>query len=52
MLQQVFINGFEFFVDTCNKILYSDREKKSGVPFNYMTKNEREQMERSLRLGR
>lgn len=52
MLQQVFINGFEYFADMCNRILYNDREKNSGVPFSYMTENERQQLERSLRIGR
>lgn len=52
MLQQVFINGFEYFADLCSNILYNDREKNSGVPFSYMSNSEREQLERSLRLGK
>jgi hypothetical protein len=52
MLQLVHINGFVWYADVNARILYADREKKSGSPFSFMTRNEREQMERELRFPR
>lgn len=52
MLQKVHINGFNYFVDVNAQILYTDREKKSGTPMSFLTKNEKEQVENELRFPR
>ena len=52
MLQEIHINGFKYFADVNAKILYTDRDKKSGTPFNFLTKNEKSQMENELRFPR
>jgi len=52
MLQEVNVNGFTYFADVNDRILYTDRDKKSGTPFNYLTANEKKQMEDSLRFPR
>jgi ClpP class serine protease len=52
MLQIVHINGFVWYADVNNKVLYTDREKTSGSPFSFMTENERKQMENELRFPR
>ena len=52
MLQKVNINGFEYFVDVNAQIIYTDDEKKSGTPFNYLTANEKTQMQNELRFPR
>ncbi len=52
MLQLVHINGFVWYADVNSQVLYADREKKSGSPFSFMTRNEREQMGRELRFPR
>jgi hypothetical protein len=52
MLQKVLINGWEWFADVNAQILYTDRDKKSGTPFNYLTSNEREQVMNELRFPR
>jgi hypothetical protein len=52
MLQEVHINGFKYYADVNNQVLYNDREKKSGTPFNYLTANEKSQMYNELRFPR
>jgi len=52
MLQQVNLNGFTYFADVNNQVLYTDRDKRSGTPFNYLTSNEREQVMHSIRFPR
>lgn len=52
MLQQVIVNGFAYFADVNAQVLYNDRDKKSGTPFNFLTRNEREQVEHELRFPR
>ena len=52
MLQEVHINGFKYFVDVNNQVLYTDRDKKSGTPFSFLTKNEKAQIENELRFPR
>ena len=52
MLQEVNINGFKYFADVNARILYIDGEKKNGTPFNYLTANEKKQMENELRFPR
>ena len=47
---EVTINGFNYYADINNKILYTDRDKKTGTPFNYLTKNEKEQVENQIRF--
>ena len=47
---EVMINGFTYYADVRNRILYEDREKTKGTPFNYLTKNELEQVENQLRF--
>lgn len=49
-MREININGFTYYVDSNNRILYNDRDKKSGVPFSFLTKNEREQIESQLRF--
>ena len=49
---EVMINGFTYYADVRNRILYEDREKTKGTPFNYLTKNELEQVENQLRFPR
>lgn len=49
---EVMINGFTYYADVRNRILYEDREKTKGTPFNYLTKNEQEQVENQLRFPR
>jgi hypothetical protein len=50
MLQEVQVNGFTYYADVNNQILYADRDRKSGSPFHFLTKNERQQVENSLRF--
>jgi len=52
MLQQVNLNGFTYFADVNNQVLYTDRDKRSGTPFNYLTSNEREQVMHDIRFPR
>lgn len=52
MLQKVYVNGFVYFADVNNQILYTDRDKKSGTPFSFLTKNEKSQIENELRFPR
>lgn len=48
---EVKINGYTYFVDVKNKIVYENREKTNGVPYSFLTKNELEQIERQLRFA-
>lgn len=48
---EVKINGYTYFVDVKNKIVYENREKTNGVPYSFLTKNELEQVERQLRFA-
>ena len=50
MLQEVQINMFTYYADVNKQILYTDRDMKSGSPFHFLTKNEREQVENCLRF--
>jgi len=52
MLQEVQVNGNKFFADVNNQVLYEDRDKKSGTPFSFLTKNEKQQVETELRFPR
>lgn len=52
MLQKVNINGFTYYADVNNQVLYTDREKKSGTPFSFLNKNEKSQIENELRFPR
>jgi len=49
---EVKINGFTYYADVNNRILYEDRDKTKGTPFNYLTKNELQQMENEIRFPR
>lgn len=49
---EVWVNGYQYYADIKNKILYDDREKKNGTPFSFLTKNELEQVERMIRFPR
>jgi hypothetical protein len=51
-MQEVYVNGSQYFADTQAKILYADRDKKSGTPFSFLTKNEMQQVEHELRFPR
>ena len=48
---EVKMNGYTYFVDVKNKIVYENREKTNGVPYSFLTKNELEQIERQLRFA-
>jgi hypothetical protein len=50
MLQKININGFTYFADINAQILYTDRNKKSGTPFSFLTNNEKSQIENELRF--
>ena len=52
MLQEIHINGFKYYADINTRILYTDKEKKSGTPFNYLTANEQKQLQNELRFPR
>lgn len=47
---EVLINGFTYYADIYNQILYNDRDKKSGTPFSFLSKNEKEQVENQIRF--
>lgn len=49
---EVKVNGYTYYADIRNRILYEDRDKKKGTPFNYLTKNELEQVEKEIRFPR
>jgi hypothetical protein len=51
MLQEVILNGLTYYADVNNQILYNDREKKSGIPFHFLSKKEKEQVEHELRFS-
>lgn len=52
MLREIKVNGFQYYADINNQILYQDKEKKSGTPFSFLTQNEKEQVEKELRFPR
>ena len=52
MLQEVHINGFKYYADVNAQILYADKEKKNGTPFNYLTVNEKTILQNELRFPR
>ena len=52
MLQKVNINGFKYYADVNAQILYTDRDKKSGTPFSFLTKDENKQLQNELRFPR
>jgi hypothetical protein len=52
MLQEVNINGFKYYADVNNQILYTDRDKKSGSPFSFLSANENKQLQNELRFPR
>lgn len=49
---EVKVNGFTYYADICNRILYEDKEQTKGTPFSYLTKNELEQVECEIRFPR
>lgn len=49
---EVSINGFVWYADSKNQILYENKEKTKGTPFSFLTKNELEQVQRELRFPR
>jgi hypothetical protein len=51
-MNEVTVNGFTYYADIRNRILYDDKEKTSGIPFSYLTKNELEQVQKELRFPR
>ncbi len=52
MLQKVNINGFIYYADVNNQVLYTDRDKKSGSPFSFLTSDENKQLQNELRFPR
>jgi hypothetical protein len=52
MLQEVNINGFKYYADINNQVLYEDRDKTKGTPFSFLTMNEKQQVENELRFPR
>ena len=51
-MYEVHVNGFIWYADIHNRVLYEDREKTRGTPFSYLTKNDLEQVENELRFPR
>lgn len=49
-MNEVKLNGFTYYVDVKNHILFEDREQTKGTPFSFLTKNELEQVEKELRF--
>lgn len=49
-LHEVKINGYTYFADINNKILYESRSKKNGTPFSFLNKNDIEQLEKGIRF--
>lgn len=49
-LHEVKVNGFTYFADVNNKILYESSDKKNGAPFSFLIKNELEQVENQIRF--
>jgi ClpP class serine protease len=52
MLQKVHVNGFIYYADVNNQVLYTDRDKKSGSPFSFLSKDENKQLQNELRFPR
>jgi hypothetical protein len=52
MLIEVRVNGFTYFADPTRQVLYTDRDRKSGTPFNYLTKEEQRQVDNEIRFPR
>jgi hypothetical protein len=52
MLQEIHINGFKFYADVNAQILYTDRDKKSGSPFSFLSTNEKSILQNELRFPR
>ena len=52
MLQEIHINGFKYYADVNAQILYIDKERKSGTPFSFLTKDENNQVQNELRFPR
>lgn len=40
MLYKVYVNGFVWYADFGNKMLYEDLNKTSGTSFKHLTNNE------------
>lgn len=51
-LCEVKVNGYTYYADILNRILYESRDKKSGTPFNYLTNDELRQVENEIRFPR
>lgn len=49
---EVQINGFTWYFDIRTKILYEDRDRTKGAPISFLTKNEKEQLEKEVRFPR
>lgn len=47
---EIWINGFQYYADIQNKILYLDRDKINGTPFSFLTKNEMDQINKELKF--
>ncbi len=50
MLQEIQINGFTYYADPNRQVLYADRDRKSGTPFQYLSKDEMRQVDNALRF--
>lgn len=46
----VHINGFVYYFDRVTRIVYEDRERTKGVPYSYLTQNEKDQLDKELRF--
>lgn len=50
-LVKVKINGYTYYADDTKRILY-DEDKKNGVNYDKLTKNEREQLYNEIKFPR
>lgn len=47
---EVLFDGTMYYADIQNKILYTDRDKKNGTPFNYLIKEMQVSLENQIRF--
>ena len=49
---EVTINGFTWYADQQNQILYENSGKTKGTPFSFLSSNDLEQVQKELRFPR
>jgi hypothetical protein len=51
-MNKVYVNGFVWYADISNRMLYEDLNKTSGTSFKFLTDNEIKQINDSIKYPR